>query len=95
MFDKLKNWNNFCSKTATKMTNWIKNGGWIIICVLGAFGVILALTGMVMHLFNFWYEDKGLFFAMLFIGLILWVVAAFEIYAIINVIRRNKDLFKY
>lgn len=85
----------YCSKIATKMTNWIGNGSWITICVLGAFGAILALSGMVMHLFNFWHEDKGLFFAMLFIGLIVWGVAAFGIYAIVDVIRRNKNLFKY
>jgi ABC-type polysaccharide/polyol phosphate export permease len=36
-----------------------------------------------------------LFFAMLFIGLIVWGVAAFGIYAIVDIIRRNKNLFKY
>lgn len=96
MINKLKTWyKDFCSNTATKMTNWIGNGGWITICVVGAFGIIFASTGMVMHLFNFWHEDKGLFFAMLFIGLIVWGVAAFGIYAIVDIIRRNKNLFKY
>lgn len=96
MFNKLKIWyKDFCSNTATKMTNWIGNGGWITICVLGAFGVICASSGMIMHLIDFWHEDKGLFFAMLFIGLIVWGVAAFGIYAIVDIIRRNKNLFKY
>ena len=96
MFDKLKTWHkDFCGNTATKMTNWIGNGGWITICVLAAFGVILASSGMIMHLIDFAKEDLTTFFAMLFIGLIVWGTAAFGIYAIVKTIRRNKDLFKY
>lgn len=95
MFDKLKNWSDFRSKTATKMTKWIGNGGWITICVLGALGIIFASSGMIMHLIDFAKEDLPTFFAMLFIGLIVWGTAAFGIYAIVKTIRRNKNLFKY
>jgi hypothetical protein len=96
MINKLKTWyKDFCGNTATKMTNWIGNGGWITICVLGAFGVICASTGMIMHLINFAKEDLPTFFAMLFIGLIVLGTAVFGIYAIVKTIRRNKDLFKY
>lgn len=86
---------NFCSKSATKMTNWIGNGGWITICVLGAFGIICASIGMVMRLIEFAKEDLATFFAMLFIGLTVWGTAIFGIYAIVKIIKQNKNLFKY
>ena len=86
---------NFCSKSATKMTHWIGNGGWISICVLGAFGIIWASIGMVMLLIEVAKEDLATFFAMLFIGLIVWGTAIFGIYAIVKIIKQNKNLFKY
>jgi hypothetical protein len=83
-------------KTGNWIVDWINNkGGWAVACIVGAFGIIMASSGMIMCLIDFWYEDKPTFFAMLFIGLIVWGVAVFGIWAIINLIKRNKDLFKY
>jgi hypothetical protein len=93
---KIKDKNvKWCNKISTKMSKWIGNGGWITICIIGAFGVIMASSGMIMHLINFWHEDKVVFFSMLFVGLIVWGAATFGIWAIANIIRKNKELFKY
>jgi hypothetical protein len=55
----------------------------------------MASSGMIIRLIDIWHtEDRGTFFALLFIGLIVWGVAAFGIWAIANVIKNNKDLFK-
>lgn len=81
-------------KLGNSVVNWVNNGGWITMCILGAFGIIMASSGMIMHLINFWHEDKATFFAMLFIGLIVWGVAGFGIWAIADIIKKNKKLFK-
>lgn len=81
-------------KLGNSVVNWVNNGGWITMCILGALGIIMASSGMIMHLINFWHEDKAIFFAMLFIGLIVWGVAGFGIWAIADIIKKHKNLFK-
>ena len=81
-------------KLGNSVVNWVNNGGWITMCILGALGIIMASSGMIMHLINFWHEDKATFFAMLLIGLIVWGVASFGIWAITDIIKKHKKLFK-
>lgn len=90
-----KKHDEYCDKTATKMTKWIGNGGWITICVLGGLGVLLAFFGMVIHLIEFAKGDVGTFIAMLFIALIVWGAAGLGIYGIVKIIKHNRELFNY
>lgn len=84
------------NKIGNSVVDWVnKKGGWLTCCILGAFGVIMASSGMIIRLIDIWHtEDRGTFFTLLFIGLIVWGVAAFGIWAIANVIKNNKNLFK-
>ena len=81
-------------KNAIKMSNWISNGGWIVICLLGGTGIIFCSFGMIVQLINVAQtEDLALFLTLLVIGLIVWGAACLGIYGIIKTIKRNKDLF--
>ena len=53
---------NFCIKNAIKMSNWINNGGWIVICLFGGTGIIFCSFGMIVQLINIAQtEDLALF----------------------------------
>lgn len=85
-------------KTILKLFNplakWINNGGWFTLCILGAFGIIISGTGMIMSLITLAKENLSTFFICLIIDLIVLGVAIFGIYNIVTLIKTNKDIFK-
>ena len=85
-------------KTLLKLFNplakWINNGGWFTLCVLGALGIIISGTGMIMSLITLAKENLSTFFICLIIDLVVLGVAIFGIYNIVKIIKTNKDIFK-
>ena len=86
---------NWFDKLSNKLATWINNGGWVSICILGAFGIIMAFCGLVLTLIDIYHEcDIGTFICCIIIDIIVMSTAIFAIYAIVNLIKKNKDLFK-
>lgn len=79
-----------------KFHEFLKSGGWIEIIAIGASGVLCASAGMVRILIDS-YNESGAdlaFWAMAFIGAIVWGILAFAIWAISRLIKRHRDIFK-
>lgn len=76
------------------LAKWINNGGWFTLCILGAFGIIISVTGMIMSLITLAKENLSTFFICLIIYLVVLSVAVFGIYSIVKLIKTNKDIFK-
>lgn len=81
-------------KLFNPLAKWINNGGWLTLCILGAFGIIISVTGMLMSLITLAKESLSTFFICLSIDLVVLGVAVFGIYGIIKFIKNNKDIFK-
>lgn len=78
-----------------KIHKFISNGGWITICVIGAFGVILATTGMILILIDIFKTcDLVTSITMLLFTLLIWGVAGLGIITIIKMIKNNPNVFK-
>ena len=85
-------------KTLLKLFNplakWINNGGWFTLCILGAFGIIISIIGMILSLITLAKENLSTFFICLSIDLVVLGVTIFGIYSIIKLIKTNKNIFK-
>ena len=78
-----------------KLHKFISNGGWITICIIGAFGVILATTGMILMLIDIFKTcDIVTSITMLLFTLLIWGVAGLGIITIIKMIKHNPNTFK-
>lgn len=78
-----------------KFHEFLKSGGWIEIIALGIFAVLTASGGMI-HILIDSYNESGAdpaFWAMVFIGVIVWGTLAFAVWAIARLIRRHRDIF--
>lgn len=74
--------------------NWIKNGAWIAILILGAFGVTLASIGMIATLIDIYHTcELGAFIGYTIIVILVLVAACVGIYGIVTVNRKHKELF--
>ena len=74
--------------------NWIKNGAWIAVLILGAFGVILASIGMILTLVDIYHTcELGTFIGCAVIGILVLIAACVGVYGIVIVICKHKDLF--
>ena len=79
-----------------KFHEFLKSGGWIEIIALGIFGVLTTSGGMIRILIDS-YNESGAdpaFWAMVFIGAIVWGTLAFAVWAIARLIRQHRDIFK-
>ena len=81
-------------KLFNPLAKWINNGGWFTLCILGAFGIIISVIGMILSLITLAKENLSTFFICLIIDLIVLGVAIFGIYNIVTLIKTNKDIFK-
>lgn len=81
-------------KLFNPLVNWINNKGWVTLCILGAFGIIISITGMTMSLITLAQESLSTFFICLSIDLIVLGVAVFGIFWVVKLIKNNKDIFK-
>lgn len=82
-------------KIAGVMTSFIRNGGWITICTIGAVGVLYALIGMHITLLDIYYTSGTFaFISCVIILLVVLFASGLGIKGIVNIIRKNKDLFK-
>lgn len=86
--------NEFILKLFNPLAKWINNGGWFTLCILGAFGIIISVTGMTMSLITLAQESLSTFFICLSIDLVVLGVVIFGIYSIVKLIKTNKDIFK-
>ena len=79
-----------------KFHEFLKSGGWIEIIAVGTSGILCASTGMIRILIDSYNENGAdlVFWAMIFIGAIVWGTLAFAIWAIAQLIVRYKDIFK-
>lgn len=100
MFKVTINWigkhiHNGLMLVGLKFHDFLKGGGWVTIVTLGGCGVLFASYGMVRILIEAYKENGATssFWAMIFIGLIVWGVAIFGVWAIIDIIKRHKDKF--
>lgn len=82
------------AKLFNPLVNWINNKGWVTLCVLGIFGIIIASTGMLISLITLAQESLSTFFICLSIDLIVLGVAVFGIWSVVKLIKNNKDIFK-
>lgn len=74
--------------------NWIKNGAWIVVLILGAFGVTQVGIGMILTLIDIYHTcELGAFIGYVIICILVLVDACVGIYGIVTVIRKHKDLF--
>lgn len=85
---------NVIKQVGNQVAKFINSGGWFTLCILGALGVIISGTGMIMSLITLAKENLSTFFICLSIDLIVLGVAVFGIYGIIKLIKTNKDIFK-
>ena len=79
-----------------KFHEFLKSGGWIVIIAVGVSGILCASAGMI-HILVDSHNENGAdpaFWAMVFIGAIVWGTLAFAVWAIARLIRRNKNIFK-
>lgn len=79
-----------------KFHEFLKSGGWIEIIAVGVFGILCASAGMIRILVDS-YNESGAdptFWAMVFIGAIVWGALGFAVWAIARLIRRRRDIFK-
>lgn len=79
-----------------KFHEFLKSGGWIEIIAVGIFGILTASAGMI-HILIDSYNENGAdpaFWAMVFIGTIVWGTLAFAVWAIARLIRQHRDIFK-
>lgn len=87
-------WDDLRIATANKMTNAIKKGGWVVILIVGGFGVVCASIGMIMSLIRIYHEGGMIAFGVcVFVGLVVYAAAGLGIYCIAKVIKNNRDLF--
>ena len=78
-----------------KIHKFISNGGWITICIIGAFGVILATIGMILMLIDIFKTcDLATSMTMLSFTILIWGVAGLGIITIIKMIKNNPNVFK-
>ena len=78
-----------------KIHKFISNGGWISICVIGAFGVMLAAIGMILTLIDIFKTcDLVTSITMSLFTLLIWGVAGLGIITIIKMIKNNPNTFK-
>lgn len=82
------------AKLFNPLAKWINNGGWFTLCILGAFGIIISITGMTMSLITLVKEDLLTFFICLIVDLIVLSVSAFGLWGVVKLIKNNKDMFK-
>lgn len=82
------------AKLFNPLTKWINNGGWFTLCILGAFGIIMSITGITMSLITLAQESLSTFFICLGIDLIVLGVSVFGIFGVVKLIKNNKDIFK-
>ena len=82
------------AKLFNPLTKWINKGGWFTLCILGAFGIIISITGMTMSLITLAQESLSTFFICLSIDLIVLGVVVFGIFGVVKLIKNNKDIFK-
>lgn len=82
------------AKLFNPLAKWINNRGWFILCILGAFGIVISMTGMIMSLITIAQKSLSAFFICLSIGLVVLGVAVFGIWGIVKLIKNNKDIFK-
>ena len=85
---------NLIKKFGTNVYDFINNGGWKTVLLVGVFGISLCLIGMGSTIINI-FLDKD-YKSLIFVVVVDFVVISVLIFAIINIfklIKNNKDIF--
>ena len=85
---------NLIKKFGTNVYDFINNGGWKTVLLVGVFGISLCLIGMGSTIISI-FLDKD-YKSLIFVCVVDFIVILVLIFAIINIsklIKNNKDIF--